>query len=147
MRLSLRWTSDPAAVSKAAPDTARVHLTGPVGTPCTEKLQSPCPLWVPNNGRCALSSHIFPSPALCPLKVRLMNKPMDYSVELTGPQTKAVLVASLVISQESSCPIKICPQSRTVSKQHLCLQGLGGEGGLVPIAVLGLSLSFPAAYC
>lgn len=76
-----------------------------------------------------------------------MNKPMDYSVELTGPQTKAVLVASLVISQESSCPIRICPQSRTVSKQQLCLQGLGGDGGLVPIAVLGLSLSFPAAYC
>lgn len=76
-----------------------------------------------------------------------MSKPMDYSVELTGPQTKAVLVASLVISQESSCPVKICPQSRTVSKQQLCLQGLGGDGGSVPIAVLGFSLSFPAADC
>lgn len=98
-----------------------MHLTGPVGTQCTEKLLSPCPLWVPNNGRCAPSDHIFLSPALCPVKVRLMNKPLDYSVELTSPQKKAVPVASLVISQESSCPVETCPKSRAVSKQHLCL--------------------------
>lgn len=107
-----------------------MHLTGPVGTQRTEKLQSPVPLWVPNNGRCSPSEHIFLSPALCPVKVRLVKKPMDDCVELSNPQRK-VHSERQSLERPWSFPknlpalLRLAPKSRMVSKQHLCLQGWG----------------------
>lgn len=116
-----------------------MHLTGPLGTQCTEKLLSLCPLWVPNNGRCAPTDHIFPSPALCPVKVRLVNKPLDYSVELT-------LLLPWSFPKNLPALLRLAPSLGQSPGSTSACSGWG-EGGLVPIAVPGLSLCFPAAHC
>lgn len=112
-----------------------MHLTGPVGTQWTEKPQSPFPLWVPNHGRCAPLDHTFPSPARCPVKVRLMNEPTDHSVELPWSFPKNLPAI-----------LRLAP-SLGRSPSSTSAYGVGGEGSLVPIAVPGLAVSFPAAYC